>query len=111
VDDSSKKLHTKISAPPEGLEPNTIIIGGWESRCLNCGGIAFPDEGSHKTEIHNNKEIFIEDKTGQFPDHIKPAEEGRPGCGMVWKYMYCEYVGQKEACEQLWPKYKWVGLE
>lgn len=109
VDEVPKKLNTKIFGQDENLNVNTIVIGGWSSKCGNCHQNAFPDEGSHKTVKHDNKEIFLDDKSGMGRDRIIPAEPGIEGCGTEWKYMYCEYTGQKDNCLSKWPQYEWIG--
>lgn len=68
----------------------TVIIGGYSSRCGACGRGASPSEGSHKTIVEYS------------PD------TGKPGCGQVWKYMSNEYAGQEESLKRQWPNLEYI---
>ena len=81
----------------ELMRKSTIFIGGWNSRCGNCGKQCDPAEGFHAT--------------------IKGygQDNGDPGCGALWKYAVSTYVfadnGRK--ITEAYPQYKlvegWIG--
>ena len=108
MDDNPENNDTIISDEVVSKKINTVIIGGFSSRCANCNGNAFPDEGSHKTQVYG-KEIFVENTlTGE--EEIRPAAPEVAGCGTPWYYMTSGYLGEdiQKICEDKWPKYLWI---
>lgn len=71
--------------------PETVIIGGWNSHCNNCGRGCSP---SDETRGHG---VLL----GWGDDN------GKPGCGIKWKYATSEY-GQRESVERQWPQFEYL---
>lgn len=72
----------------------TLYVGLNDSRCGYCGKSANPAQFTH--------EVLL----GYGPDN------GRPGCGVRWKYVASTYSGQEaeDAVRLLRPDLEYVGI-
>lgn len=68
--DLAKLAPPDIEEPPDGPEEVTLHIGGFTSRCGNCGGNADPDEIAHDM-----------------------ARMGGDGCGATYTHVAADKLG------------------
>ena len=75
-----------------GRKRAVLYIDTWSSECGNCGKSCDPDEKTH-SKIYGYG-----------------ADNGKPGCGIRWKYLASHYTGMDEQLKQMRPDLEFIGF-